>query len=313
MATKDEKAIILAYVSGKRVNSAGWIRANCPICPTRGEGPDKRQSFGFRQATGGFRCFRCGVNGRCQGSGFISPELADKVEDGEEKPKVTVPFDDFFPLWTEDGCNSNALEDHRWFLNNRGIHREHWEAAKIHGCISGRYYGRIIVPHIDADGEWWGFTSRTVPVNPNNPNSIILAALMQPEDNPKFVPPKVLYPKHMDRTKLYNEQALLVDTDDPVMLVEGCLDAAWYLPHAVAALGKPTPAHTVKLAATKRPLVICLDGDAWLDGRLLSQKLRLHGVRAGYVRLPPNSDPNSVSPDWLKKQVEQEANKLCKS
>jgi len=278
-----ERDKILAAVQGQRVSSTGWVRINCPVCIDRKGSPDRRQSFGFRPATGGFRCFRCGARGRMQGEGYALPEEIDK---GEDRPRVVLgDTSDYFQLGTDQGWRSESLAPAREFLLRRGIEREHMQAADMRAAVAGKYAGRIIVPHFDALGSWWGFTARLW----TNP--------------PKDGPPKVLYPPSMDRSKLYNEHVLFDASTVPVMLVEGCLDAAWYLPLCVAALGKPTRDHFETLCSARRPIVICLDGDAWEEGRALAYRLRLRGVRAGFVQLPAGEDPNSINPTMLREQV----------
>lgn len=295
-ATKDERDLILSSCLGGKTNSKGFVRVNCPVCPGRYGKPDRHHSLGFRPLTGGFRCFRCHVNGRQSGEGFIPPEEADGPED--DRPKVIIDDQDFYPMWSKEFRNSPALEDARAFLEARGITEEHWEIANIHAAVGGRYANRIIVPHEDKEaGAWWGFTSRIHPISTGW--GVVENAPMELGGDA----PKVLYPKNMDRTRLYNEEELWVETDRPVMLVEGCLDAVWYLPGCVASLGKPTHDHFEKLKTAKRPVVVCLDGDAWEEGRALAYRLRLYGSLAGSVHLPAQEDPNSVDPDWLRRAV----------
>lgn len=276
------KGKILAAVIGKRPNPSGWVRVNCPVCPERIGKIDKRGSLGFRPKTGGFKCFKCGVRGRMEGKQYVLPEEADKDKSPDA---VEIPKSDFFPLWKDVGWTSESLAPAREFLFRRGFSRADMTTADVHAAVSGKYAGRVIIPHEDEHGEWWGFTSRLW------------------VDPPKDGPPKVLYPPNMDRTRMYNEHVLYDVTDIPVMLVEGCLDSVWYLPLCVAALGKPTAAHFDKLQLAKRPLVIVMDGDAWEDGRALMMRLRLRGKRVGFVRLPAGEDPNSVDPVWLRDQV----------
>ena len=72
----------------------------------------------------------------------------------------------------------------------------------------------------------------------------------------------------------------------------------------VACLGKPNEAHLALLQEARRPVVVVLDGDAWEEGEALSLRLRFEGLRAGFVRLPPKTDPDEVSPalvwDWAR-------------
>ena len=95
----------------------------------------------------------------------------------------------------------------------------------------------------------------------------------------------------------------MVETDEPVMVVEGCFDALPYWPDAAALLGKPGEAQVRSLLEAKRPVVVVLDGDSWEEGMMLSMDLELQGQRSGYVRLPPKQDPNSVDHNWLRTEV----------
>lgn len=263
-------------VRGVRASSTGWVRVNCPICETRKGSADDRHSLGFKLSSGGFRCFRCNVAGRAPFEGLVIEEAKD-----DETPRPIIPRDDFVQLWTEEGWSSEGLEEPRTFMLRRGFSRRHLAQGNVHAAIAGRYHGRVIVPHVDERGDWWGFTARR----------------WYEGDSPK-----VLYPANMPR-KMFNEHVLFVETHEPVMVVEGCLDALWYLPHVVAALGKPTQAHFETLTQARRPIVVCLDGDAWEEGRALAQRLRLRGKQATFVRLPADQDPNTVDPDWLRREV----------
>jgi len=284
MATAKERELILGACAGGRPNHAGFVRVNCPVCPSRIGKADDDVSLGYRPKTGGFRCFKCGVNGRMQGEGYVLPEQAEAEQ--PDVPPVLIPRDDFFPIWDNNGWDAFSLSAARVYLERRGFTREHMTIADIHVAVAGKYQGRVILPHKDEEDHWWGFTSRSY-----------LPSLE------KSGAPKVLYPKNMDRSRLYNDQILQDVTDVPAMVVEGCLDAVWYLPLCVAALGKPTHAHFELLCSANRPIVFCLDGDAWESGRALMMRMKLRGRRAAYVKLPPGEDPNSVDPAWLRGEV----------
>jgi hypothetical protein len=111
----------------------------------------------------------------------------------------------------------------------------------------------------------------------------------------------------MQRAKfLYNQAALYVETDAPVLIVEGVFDALPYWPHAVACLGKPGEVHRWLMTEAKRPIAVVLDGDAWEEGWGLSEWLRTEvNVPVGFVRLPPCTDPGSVDPAWLREEAKQ--------
>lgn len=86
-------------------------------------------------------------------------------------------------------------------------------------------------------------------------------------------------------------------------MVEGVPDAIPYWPDAVSCLGKPSEEQIRLLTHAKRPVVMCLDGDAWRLGRRVAERLAYDEVQASFVRLPPKTDPNNQAinhgPAWL--------------
>lgn len=299
-SSRDE--LILDAVRGKRPSYTGWVRVDCPLCETRGKSADRRQSLGVKLDSGGFRCFRCHAHGRVQKLASLHDPVDKLITD--HAPDLGDPSD-YFPTYTDEGMASEALAEARAYLARRGFTREHQERADMHAAVTGRYAGRVVLPHKDAEGMWWGFTARAY-----SPEVVLNGG------------PKVLYPRNMPRS-IYNLQGCGADAIPSVtMLVEGVLDAVWYLPHCIATLGKPTGAHMDmiigrfaahrflngewelrSLDRPRRKLVICLDGDAWEEARSHAYRLQLAHVAAGYVRLPAGEDPNSVDPDWLRSEV----------
>ena len=72
----------------------------------------------------------------------------------------------------------------------------------------------------------------------------------------------------------------------------------------MACLGKPTGVQMEQLAAVRqRPVVVALDADAWRTGASVAMTLRLRGVSASDLRLPPGKDPDSLSSDWFLKKA----------
>jgi DNA primase len=95
---------------------------------------------------------------------------------------------------------------------------------------------------------------------------------------------------------VFNAAALAVDTDDPLLVVEGTFDALPYWPDVVALLGKPSEGQIGLLLTACRPLVVALDGDAWLESEMLAARLELDGARATWLKLPPKRDPGDLEP-----------------
>ena len=70
-------------------------------------------------------------------------------------------------------------------------------------------------------------------------------------------------------------------------------------------MGKPTIDHMNAFVTAKRPIAFCLDGDAWEEGKALSQRCMIRGKQDAYhVKMLPGEDPNSIDPDWLWEQLE---------
>jgi hypothetical protein len=198
----------------------------------------------------------------------------------EEKPKIELP-EGFFALYEEPGLSSWFADGARDYLEDRGVPASTSRAAGVGVVLAGRHRGRVVVPIRDAAGGLAGWSAR----------------LFVGGDGPKY-----LYPSGMDRrVLLYNAAALAAQTVDPVYVVEGVFDALPLWPDAVACLGQPSSGQLGQLAASPRPLVCLLDGDAWRRSQALAGKLRVMGRRVAWVRLPPKTDPGGTDPDWLRR------------
>lgn len=261
-----------------RPTSTGWWRGRCLICALRTGKPDRKGAFGYNPETGGYSCFKCGSKGRLR-SVFRpqSREVADslaRLGDADPKPEG------YMPLWEEPLATAISAEPARDYLHGRGVGPKLWKEARIGACIRGRHAGRVIVPIIDSQDKWQGWVGRAWRGDVEKP---------------------YLYPRGMKRAELmYNDAALDERTSEPVMVVEGVFDALALWPDAVAVLGKPSAWQVGALVAASRPIAVVLDGDAWREGEALAMSLRLHGQRAGFVRLPPRVDPDEVPKDELR-------------
>jgi DNA primase len=176
------------------------------------------------------------------------------------------------------------LSEARDYLRRRHIREELWSEAGIGACIRGYAAGRVVVPVTAPDGTWFGWVGRAW--------------------GKSSLP--YIYPKGMRRGHLlYNHDALLVETDEPVFVVEGVFDALALWPNAVAVLGMPTRQHLAALKLSKRPVVSLLDGDARRQGHALALQLRVARVRSGAIILPPLTDPDEVSVELLQEAARE--------
>lgn len=237
-------AIILESAHG----SGAEMRADCLFCAARGN-PDHRQSFNINVSTGLYVCQKCGEKGR-YGVG------RERVVKRRPSAGEAVLPEGFFRLADD---RSIVLEEARRYLGSR-VPIERWASLGVGACVRGRYAGRIVIPIRNALDALVGFVARAWA---------------------KRHPVPYLYSKNFPRaTSLFNEAALLEESDQPVFVVEGAFDAlhVWRddapRPDGVAILGKPSPEQIDKLATCRRPVVVLLDPDADREGLKLLDALR---------------------------------------
>lgn len=277
MSKQATRQAVERALQGARSSLTGWHRANCPECLGRTGKADHKQALAINVRSGVFYCWKCKMKGRLQNA----PELPPGHDQQHELVTMEPP-EGFVTLASQDGMTSLSLEPARQYAEKR-CPRELWFETTIGACSRGPYAGRVVIPILDLDDHTWlGWVGRT----------------WYPSDK------AYTYPKGMNRgNMLYNARALQVETDEPLLVVEGVFDAIWLWPNAVAVLGKASELQMEALVTTDRPVVMVMDGDAWLEGYAMMQRLRLHGRVAGNVRLPPTLDPDEVPRDWLAEEV----------
>ena len=282
----------LAERSVKGCTGGGaFQRGHCLACLTRTGKVDRRGSFTFNRASGWYTCFKCGLVGRIPGY-----ESVETPAMREGAGPVMLPPRGFLELCRGEGRGALCLEPAREYLRGRGLADEAvWREARLGACLEGSFRGRVVVPVLSPDGDWLGHVGR-------------LWAPQEAADASERLGgrpvPKYLYPKGMRRGEvLYNHSALLARTDEPLLVVEGAPDALALWPDGAGVLGKPSEWQVLALADCLRPVAVVLDGDAWEEGRELALRLEMEGQRAGYVRLPPRTDPDEVSRDWLREEA----------
>lgn len=277
MSYSDQEA--LAYQAFRQSLGKGkHRRANCPFCPTVVGKMDTRTSMAFNIQTTWYQCWRCGTKGKLREIPAHILVNAVDLRDNEVRP-MEQP-DSTYRLWDKEGLVSHSLRRPRKYMKSRGIDRSVWEGADIHACVGGSFAGRVIVPiKLASGGPWFGYVARDW-------------------SNKKTL--RYRYPKGMARGKfLFNQEALTLETSEPLLIVEGVFDALPYWPNAAACLGKPSEEQRQLMLEATRPLVIAFDGDAHNEGWSLGLWLQFQGVTASSVRLPPKSDPNDVDKQWL--------------
>ena len=259
-----------------RVRGSGtWRRTECEWCLLRGLGRDYRGNWCLNVDTGYYHCWRCEVRGYLPGYAPDTDAVVPEVDLG-----ALGPPEDFLPLTG----HHPSLKRARKYVLKRGISPTTAMRVGIGACFTGPFSNRVIVPVVGVDGAtWMGWSARYMGKVPD-----------------KRVP-KYRYPKGMPRSQIvFNQRAITRRTKVPLLCVEGVFDALPYYPHAVAFLGKPNPDQIDLLEDATRPVVICLDGDAWHEGFWLAEMLKFRGMTDVHaLHLPPKRDPCNMGPAWV--------------
>jgi len=257
--------------------SSKGFRTRCPFCVRQGH-QTRKQNLYVSAKSGKWFCYRC------HSIGYLDGYDPDAHEEELGEIATFAPPRGWCPLGWGEGATALFARDAREYASSRNLTRTLLQVA--HVGISTLpplddeeldWRGRLIIPILDAECKTWvGYVGR---------------------DYTGRIEPVYQYPDGMSRGRiLYNARALLEVTDEPVLVVEGVLDALQFWPNAVAVLGTWTKAHVALLAQSNRPVVAVLDGDAWRKGEGLSLALKIAGVRSHWLRLPPGMDPDEIKP-----------------
>jgi hypothetical protein len=275
----ERNSIIESSLYAMRATKNGWLRGPCPFCLLRDGKKDGKWSFGLNKYTLRYSCFRCKVRGRFPGD----PEEAPPAPPTPSAVRVDPP-EGFHYLNRPEARNSKMLQPAFDYIYSRGLDDSHIEWADLGACTSGRLRNRVVIPVFDDSGcHWIGWVARAWFPKPQRPYLNL--------EGP------------WRGSVIYNGGALLYETDEPFLIVEGAFDTMPYMPQAGAVFGSPSGDQVKQMIAAKRPVVQVPDGDAWQEGWALSMQLRLNGVRAGCIRLPPRTDPDQVPLDLVRQKA----------
>lgn len=259
-----------------------WLRHDCPFCEFREGTPDKKQSWGFDLRTLRHHCFRCGNWGYLTEAPDAFDHIDLNAEDEKPVEEIKPPMG-FMRAAQEPARSSISAQPAIRYLLSRGVTKQIAIESQVGLTLEGFYANRIIVPLLNGD-KWDGWVGRVWKTHRN----VVTYR----------------YPKGMKRGEtMFNLAALAVETDDPLLVVEGCFDALPHWPHAVSCLGKPTDWQFEQLLKARRPIVVALDGDAWTEGWGLATRLAMEGKQATSLHLPPVSDPGDMKSGELMTQA----------
>jgi len=245
-------------------------RVVCPFCVSSKTGrPDMSARV---KLNGRWTCYRCSEYGRLKGFDFDESTSCTWGALPKEQVEIQPP-EGWHPLWTGEGATALSFEPARQYLRKRGVSGDMLEVLQVGAVLNGYYGGRVVLPLLDGADLWRGWVARDWTGTADRP---------------------YLNAKSMSREFLWNGHVLDIETDEPAIIVEGIFDAVSLWPNACAVLGKPTHQHVDLMLGARRPVVLCLDGDAIDEEWELLAKLRLYGVRSGAIRLPAKVDPDEA-------------------
>ena len=185
-------------------------------------------------------------------------QLFKEYNEIEDKQIIELPKE-FISLCNKD-LPMHSTEPLR-YLSSRGLTRLDILKWKIGYCKEGRYAGRILIPSFDMDGDCNYFIARSYVGH-----------------SYRYLNPPA------DRDLVFNE--LMVDWDEPIILVEGVFDAIAAGQNAIPILGSTLREDSrlfQAIAIHDTPVYMALDYDAekkseWIIKSMLRYDLEVHKV-----------------------------------
>jgi len=279
----------LLGIPTKHNEGSGQISFDCPTCSydikalDDGDGKGNLEVNYFRNV---FKCWACSETHETHGSIY---KLVNKWGSTSHKKQLSLIMPDTFISKNEikyekvvlpkeyikfSEASAGTKMTHHYkgaynYLISRGITDRMIERHNIGFCCDGPYYGRIVVPSYDKKGDLNFFVARLF--------------------GDGFL--KYKNPRASKEALIFNEY--LLDWSKDIYICEGVFDS-FYLPNSIPLLGKFINEYLWMSLYdnAKKDIIICLDGDAWLDSQKLFHKLnggRLHG-RVKLIKLPEDKD-----------------------
>lgn len=271
----------------KSVNEySGQISVDCPVCSYDIKGLSKTDGKGnleINYINHVFKCWSCSETHDTHGHlgklidkfgskkdkkmyKLIRPDKFEKKEKLYKKLVLPKEYKKFEEINSLHLPKKEAIN----YLNSRGITKEMIDKYQIGICMDGEYGGRIIIPSFDKKGVLNFFVSRSW-----NPKSKL--KYKNPEAAKDFL--------------IFNES--LIDFKKDIYIVEGVFDS-FFLNNSIALLGKYINDNMWETLYTKakKDIIICLDGDAYVDAKNLYDKLNGGSLynRVKLVKLPKDKD-----------------------
>ena len=195
---------------------------------------------------------------------FVSYKYIPKTESNKE---VKLP-DDYKPMWIQSKAPiyKHALK----YLKSRGISEDDMIKYSIGYCEDGLYSNRIIIPSYDDEGKLNFFVGRDV-----------FDSKLKYRNSPT--------PKDIVGFELF------VNWEEPILLVEGALDAITAKVNSIPLFGKTIMNNLKRRILEKKvkTLYVALDNDALKDSMRIVEELMNEGIKVHMIKMT-EKDPNDI-------------------
>ena len=199
-------------------------------------------------------------------------ELSDNfsfeyVPTKQENKEVKLP-DEYKPMWVKS--NSPIYKHALKYLKSRGVSQDDMIKYSIGYCEDGLYSNRIIIPSYDDEGKLNFFIGRD-----------IFDSKLKYRNSPT--------PKDIIGFELF------VNWEEPILLVEGALDAITSKVNSIPLFGKTIMNNLKRRILEKKvkTLYVALDNDAVKDSMKIVEELMNEGIKVHMIKLT-EKDPNDI-------------------
>ena len=282
----NDKRKIITDILGSYRRSGDEYLYSCPYCKHH----KKKMSVNF--SINSFKCWVCDARGKniyrlvrkfgdyqqrqkyleLQGRLDLAEfeDIFKELGDIEIKQKIELP-QEFISLCNKHlPLRSQAPLD---YLRKRGISKSEILKWKIGYCKEGHYAGRIIIPSIDNDGDCNYFIARSYVGH-----------------NRRYLNPPC------GRDIVFNE--LMIDWDEPVIIVEGIFDAIVVGDNVIPILGSTLREDSKlfqALAIHDTPVYVALDSDAEKKAHWIIRSMMKYDLEVKKINLEYYEDVGSMT------------------
>ena len=185
----------------------------------------------------------------------------------QENKEVKLP-DEYKPMWIKS--NSPTYRHCLKYLKSRGVSQDDMVKYSIGYCEDGLYSNRIIIPSYDDEGKLNFFVGRDV-----------FDSKLKYRNSPT--------PKDIVGFELF------VNWEEPILLVEGALDAISTKINSIPLFGKTIMNNLKRKILEKKvkTLYVALDNDAVKDSMRIVEELMNEGIKVHMIKMT-EKDPNDI-------------------